>query len=45
MKTAIVFVQGATFVVLAALFAVEGNWRFAGAQAALAVVTVLVYLP
>jgi hypothetical protein len=43
MRNALVGVQMLSFVGLAAVLAVEGLWKLAGAQALLGVVTVLVY--
>ena len=43
MRTALVGIQAATFAGLAALFAVEHNWRFATAQSLLCAITVVLY--
>lgn len=43
MRTALVAVQGATFAGLAVTLAAAGEWRLAGAQVLLGIVTGLVY--
>lgn len=44
MRTALVLIQGATFVALAGVLALDHAWRLAAAQFLLAIITGLVYL-
>ena len=43
-RTLLVIAQGATFLGLAVVFALAGDWRLAGAQGCLAIVTACVYV-